>query len=311
MTRFLAHNLTSYVFALAVLLTLSLTVCAQSTVTNGAISDFKPGSVLFFPKYTSNASAPQQGDTQINITNTNQNEDVSLHLFAVDGSSCSVADSFISLTRNQTATILMSDFDPGVTGYLVAVAVGDGPTQFNWLIGDEYIRETDGRLANLQAIGIAKLTAGGVGPNADGVGADILFNGVEYERLPSAVGLSSFNSQVTDSTQINLLIPTNNLLLGTPPPTTSIFTLVYDDVETTYSTTVRVSCYSTFLVSSLRITGGINNKITAGRTGWIRFNGSGRPVLGFAQNRGSIFNGGHNLHALQLLNSYTITVPSF
>jgi hypothetical protein len=312
MTRLHAQNrqnLTSIFFALLALVLLSGTGAAQN-VTHGTLSDYKPGSILFYPKYTSNPSAPQLGDTQINITNTNQNEDITLHLFAVDGSSCSVADSFVSLSRNQTATILMSDFDPGVTGYLVAVAVGDGPTQFNFLIGDEYIRETDGRQANIQAIGVAKLTAGGVMADPDG-GAALLFNGVEYERLPSSIGLSSFNSQVTDSTQVNLLIPTSNLLIGTPPPATRLFTIVYDDAENPFSTNVSVSCYATFLVSSLRITGGVNTKIPAGRTGWIRFSGSGRPVLGFAQNRGPVFNGGHNLHVLQLLSSYSITVPAF
>jgi hypothetical protein len=302
-------NLTSFCLALLALALLSTQTAAQN-FTHGTLSDYKPGSILFFPKYTSNPSAPQLGDTQINITNTSQNESVTLHLFAVDGSSCSVADSYISLSRNQTATILMSDFDPGVTGYIVAVAVGDGPTQFNWLVGDEYIRETDGRQANLQAIAVAKLSPGGVVPGPEG-GADLLFNGVDYERLPSSVGLSSFNSQVTDSTQVNLLIPTSNLLIGTPPPSTRLFTIVYDDVENPFSTNVSVSCFSSFLVNSLRITGGINAKIPAGRTGWIRFNGSGRPVLGFMQNRGPVFNGGHNLHVLQLLASYTITVPSF
>lgn len=310
MTRLTTRHLTSLVMTLAALVLLNLSATAQINVNHGTVSDYKPGSILIFPKYTSNPSAPQLGDTQINITNTNQTQGISLHIFAVDGSSCSIADSYLALTANQTATILMSDFDPGVTGYLVVVAMGDGPSQFNWLIGDEYIRETDGRQANLQATAIAKLSAGGVIPDAEGT-ATLLFNGTEYERLPGAVGLSSFNSQVTDSTQINLLIPSTNLLIGTPPSSTRLFTLVYDDAENVFSTSVSVSCYATFLVNSLRITGGVNTKIPAGRTGWIRFNGGGRPVLGYAQSRGPVFNGGHNLHALQLVSSYSIVVPSF
>lgn len=304
-----SKNLTSFCLVWLALAFLIVPAAAQN-YTKPVLSDYKPGSVLFYPKYTSNPSAPQLGDTQINITNTNQSEDITLHMFAVDGSSCSVADSFISLSRNQTASFLMSDFDPGVTGYLVVVAVGDGPTQFNWIVGDEYIRETDGRQANIQAIAVAKLSAGGVVPGPEG-GADLLFNGTEYEQLPAAVGLSSFNSQVTDSTQVNMLVPSSNLLLGTPPPSTRAFTIVYDDAENPFSTSVSISCYTSFLVSSLRITGGVNTKIPAGRTGWIRFSGSGRPLLGYVQTRGPVFNGGHNLHVLQLLASYTITVPSF
>lgn len=314
MNKLQIHNLTKLVFVLTALVLCSSAALAQVAITypqNSVLSDYKPSSILIFPKYTSNASAPQLGDTQINITNTNQTEDISLHLFAVDGSSCSVADSFISLTRNQTATLLMSDFDPGVTGYLIAIAVDAGPTRFNWLIGDEYIRETDGRLANIQAIGIAKISD--TAPQDDGTGAGVLlvFDGIQYERLPSAIGLSSFNSQVTDSTQVNLMTPTSNLALGTPPPSTRLFTIVYNDVETAFSTSISVSCYSTFLLNSLRITGGLNTQIPAGRTGWVRFSGSGKPIFGYAQNRGPVFNGGHNLHVLQLLPSYTITVPAF
>ncbi len=312
MNRLRTLNLTKLVFGLTALVWCSSAALAQVAITyptNSVLSDFKPSSMLIFPKYTSNSSAPQLGDTQINLTNTHQTLDSEVHLFFVDGSSCTVADSFISLTRNQTTSFLMSDFDPGITGYLVAIAVDGGPTQFNWLIGDEYIRETDGRLANIQAIGIAKISAGSVVPTE--FGADMVFNGVEYERLPSALGLSSFNSQVTDSTQINLLTPTNNLALGTPPPSTRLFTIVYNDVETAFSTSVSVSCYSTFLLNSLRITGGLNTQIPVGRTGWVRFSGSGKPIFGYAQSRGPVFNGGHNLHVLQLLTTYTITVPAF
>lgn len=313
MNKLQIHNLTKLVFVLTVLVWCSSATLAQVAITypqNSVLSDYKPSSILIYPKYTSNASAPQLGDTQINITNTSQTLDINIHLFAVDGSSCSVADSFISLTRNQTATLLMSDFDPGVTGYLIALATDGGSNKLNWLIGDEYIRETDGRQANIQAIGVAKISDALIPDDGAGSG-QLVFDGIQYERLPAAIGLSNFNSQVTDSTQINLLTPTSNLALGTPPPSTRLFTLVYNDVETAFSTSISVSCYSTFLLNSLRITGGLNTQIPAGRTGWIRFNGSGKPIFGYAQNRGPVFNGGHNMHVLQLLATYTITVPIF
>jgi hypothetical protein len=313
MTRQLIHRLTSLVLLGVALALFSVTASAQIPITypaNGVLSDYRPGSVLFYPKYTSNPSAPQQGDTQVNMTNTNQTLDISIHLFLVDGSSCSVADFFINLTPNQTASFLMSDLDPGVTGYIVGVATDGGPTQFNWLIGSESIRETDGRLATLQAIGVAKVSPGGVASGGEGT-AILSFNGTEYERLPSSVGLDSFNSQVTDSTQVNLFVPASNLLSGIPDSTTRVFALLYDDVEHVFSTSISVACYTTFNVSSLRITGGINNIVPAGRTGWIRFEASGRPILGYAHTRGPVFNGGHNLHVLKLLGNYEITVPAF
>ncbi|MCI0662712.1 MAG: hypothetical protein L0220_16725 [Acidobacteria bacterium] len=274
-------------------------------------NDMKPGSVLFFNRYSSNPSNPQQGDTQINITNINQNSDITLHLFLVDGSTCSVADSFVSLTANQTTSFLTSDFDPGIQGYIVAVAISGGaPTQFNFLIGDEYIREGDDRVANFGAVSIAKLTPGDVTPNGDGT-ASLIFNGVEYERLPASVGLSSFNSQTTDNTQVSIYVPSSNLLVGAPSGT-SIFTLVYDDTERVLSTTARVICYTTFQLSSLRLAGGnINNFVPTGRTGWIRFSGGSRPLLGVSIQSGPVFTGGHNLHALTLLPTYTILIPDF
>jgi hypothetical protein len=269
-----------------------------------------PASVLFFNKYTSSPTSPQLQDTQINITNTNQNEGISLHMFLVDGSTCSVADFFLSLTPNQTFGFLVSEFDPGIQGYIVAVAAAGGtPSQFNYLIGDEFIREADGKLANLQAVGVMKLSPGDVIPN-DGI-ASLIFNNVEYGRLPSVLGASSFNSQVTHSTNLAIYSPSANLITGASVATT-IFTLVYDDAENVHSTSIRVVCYIQTPLTSLRIAGGsINQIVPAGHTGWLRLNATTRPILGAILTRGPVFNGGHNLHALVLLPTYTINVPAF
>jgi len=301
---------------------LALTICALILFSSIALaqtypigpshlSGMKPGSVLFYNKYTSNPSNPDQGDTQINITNTNQTADSDIHLFLVDGSTCSVADSFISLTANQTTSFRVSDFDPGITGYIVAVAIAGGaPTQFNWLIGDEYTRESDNRVANLAAVSIARVSSADVLPDVDGT-ASLIFNGTEYERLPASVALSSFNSQVDANTQVNIYVPSANLITG-GASTTSLFLLVYDDTERVVSTTARVGCYTTIQLSSLRVVGGgINNLVPTGRTGWIRFTGGSRPLLGASIQRGSVFSGGHNLHALTLLPTYTIQIPAF
>ncbi len=312
MAQQIFRRLINFVFAIGGLALFAAAASAQSyPIGNSHLSDMKPGSVLFYNKYTSNPVSPQMGDTQVNITNTNQSKDASLHLFLVDGSTCSVADSFIGLTPNQTASFLLSDFDPGVTGYIVAVAVDDGPTQFNFLIGDEYIRENDGRQANLAAVSIAKRSSGSVKPDENG-SATLDFNGTDYEQLPASVAVSNFNSQVTDLTELNIYTPSANLIIGATLTTSSIFTLIYDDAERVLSTTTRIVCYGTIKLSSLRVAGGsLNTIIPAGRTGWIRLNGGGRPLLGATIQRGPVFMGGHNLHALTLLPTYSITVPSF
>ena len=301
--------------ALAVLTLFSTVALAQlPTPVNSVMSDIKPGSVLFFPKYTSNPSSPQSGDTQINITNTSATTGVALHLFAIDGSTCSVADSFVGLTPNQTASFLVSDFDPGITGYMVVLVIGnDGPGQFNFLIGSEYIRESDGRSAFLPAYTVARISNVPSVLDANG-NAILAFNGTEYERLPNVLALDSFNSQTTDNTQVNILSPGNNLINGDSPGSNSLFTLVYDDAEHAFSTSVRVVCYNTFNLTSLRVTGGsggINSVVPTGRTGWVRFSTNSRPIMGAMLSRGPVFTGGHNLHILGVMNSYSITVPNF
>lgn len=307
MTQRTSSCLIKSVLVICALALMSVAALAQESP---ALSDMKPGSVLFFNRYTSNPGNPQQNDTQINITNTHQRDFASIHLFLVDGATCSVADSFINLTPNQTASFLVSDFDPGVTGYMVAVAVDGGPTKFNYLIGDEYIRESDGRQANLAAVAIAKHSYGS-GEDEDGV-ATLHFDGKEYDQLPNVVALSSFNSQVTDNTEVYIYSPAANLATGAASGTTTVFTLVYDDVENVFSTTIRFECYGTIRLSSLRVLGGgLNRIVPAGRTGWIRFNGSGKPLLGASIQRGPVFMGGHNLHALTLLSNYSISIPSF
>src|SRR5215471_11678131 len=86
-------------------------------------SDQKAGSLLFYNGYTSDATNAQTANTKINITNTNSLSQVAVHLFFVNSVDCSVADSFICLTENQTATFTTSDLDPGVSGYIIALVI--------------------------------------------------------------------------------------------------------------------------------------------------------------------------------------------
>jgi uncharacterized repeat protein (TIGR01451 family) len=106
----------------------------------GEVSDQKAGSVLVYNLYSSSIAAPNQQNTRVSITNTNPSLPIAVHLFFVDGATCSIADSLVCLTPNQTASFLASDIDPGTTGYIVAVAsdlVTGCPVNFNFLIGDD------------------------------------------------------------------------------------------------------------------------------------------------------------------------------
>lgn len=301
-------NLTFVVCALAMFGTVAF---AQYPIGQSSVGDMKPGSVLFYSRYSSNPANPAMGDTQINITNVNQSAAAQVHLFMVDGATCSIADSFVGLTPNQTASFLVSDYDPGISGYIVAVAVGGGgPTQFNHLIGSEFIRETNGITAYLQAMTVAKRSAGDVQPDGNGQTA-LNFNGVDYEQLPNSVAVSTFNSQSVDSSMLSLFSPSTNLMIG-GVVSASVFTLLYNDAEVALSSSFTVNCYLyNSFVALFNRGGGINRHVPSGRTGWIRMTSSSRPLLGSVFGKGPVFVGGHNLHALSLLSSYSIIVPSF
>ncbi|MFN6203108.1 MAG: hypothetical protein ACK496_11585, partial [Acidobacteriota bacterium] len=114
----------------------------------------KPGSVLIYNSYTSTVNTALS-ETQITLTNTNPVDAATVHLFFVDGATCTVADQTVTLTQSQTGSFLASDVDPGVTGYLIAVAVDANgcPTINNYLIGGAMVRFESGHHASLPAIG--------------------------------------------------------------------------------------------------------------------------------------------------------------
>ncbi|MDQ3013022.1 MAG: DUF11 domain-containing protein, partial [Acidobacteriota bacterium] len=161
------------------------------------VSDQKEGSILFYPIYTSDAVNGNTQNTRVSITNTSNTERVTVHLFAVDGASCAVLDAFICLTANQTTVFLASDFDPGNTGYLVAVAVEDAtglPRAFNELIGDEYVKFSTGHAANLGAEAIAATMLFPTGVDANVTTTTLRFDGMNYNRLPRVLAADNIPS---------------------------------------------------------------------------------------------------------------------
>ena len=126
---------------------------------DGVVNDQKPGSILIYNVYTSSSTSPATENTRISITNASERA-ISIHLFFVDGNTCSPADSIICLTARQTSSFRASDFDPGTMGYVVAVAIDENgcPTIHNALIGDVYVKFSSGHEANLAAESIAART---------------------------------------------------------------------------------------------------------------------------------------------------------
>jgi len=291
-------------------------------------SDQKAGSILFYNTYTSGATSGNTQNTRINITNTSVTSAAFVHLYFV-AEGCSIADSYICLTATQTASFLASDVDPGISGYIVAVAV-DGvvgcPVANNWLIGDEYVKFSSGHAANLGAVAFAALY-NGVLPGCDGnsVTAAINFNGVVgagYNCAPAVLALDNVGSRADGNDTLVIINRVGgNLGIGASTIST-IFGLLYDDAENVLSFSVSGNCQLRNSLSNNfpRTTPRFETFIPAGRTGWVKFyNQTGAiGILGAAinanPNAGSsagAFNGGHNLHHLTLNCGMTYTVPVF
>jgi len=275
-------------------------------------SDQKAGSILFYNVYTSGATSGNTQNTRINLTNTSVTSAAFVHLYFV-AEGCSIADSYICLTANQTASYLASDVDPGITGYIVAVAV-DGvfgcPVGFNYLIGDEYVKFTTGHAANLGAVAFSRLNAE-TACNGASVTAAINFNGIDYNCSPAVVALDNVGSRADGNDTLVILNRVGgNLGIGASTLGT-VFGLLYDDAENVLSFSVTGSCQLRNSLSNNfpRTTPRFETFIPAGRTGWVKFyNQTGAiGILGAAINfnanaasSAGAFTGGHNLHHLTL-----------
>lgn len=285
------------------------------------ISDQKPGSILIYNVYSSSPTTPASENTKINITNTSSARAAFVHLFFIDGTSCSPADSILCLTPNQTASFNSSDFDPGTMGYIVAVAIDENgwPTSHNYLIGDEYVKFASGHTANLSAESIfARAT-----PTYDATAPSVTmnFNGVQFDRLPNVVAVDNVPSAADgNSTMLIINRVSGNMAIGADS-IGSLFGILYNDAENAYSYSIASSqCQLKLTLSNTqpRTTPRFTSVVPAGRTGWTKFwSFAGGPVLGasinFNPNAGSsatAFNQGHNFHKLTLSTS-AISIPVF
>jgi hypothetical protein len=186
-----SHKLTRLFLALAALVTLA-TMSFGQVPTKGAgdvalnqieVSDQKPGSVLVYPYYTSKAQT--KADTRITLSNLGA-WNIGVHVFFIAGNSCQQADQYICLTKGASVTFKTSDQDPETTGYILAVAVDamGAPISYNALIGNAFVNDGD-YVGNYGAEAFASaryLGEPAAQVSQDGATAELLFNGVGYDR---------------------------------------------------------------------------------------------------------------------------------
>jgi hypothetical protein len=302
----------------------SVTVCGTVSCQSPGPGTILPGcSTLIYPVYTSGASNPNLSNTRINLTNAHPNLPTAVHMFFVDGTSCSVTDAFLCLTANQTTSFLMSDLDPGVTGYIMAVAVDANgcPTNFNYLLGDEYVKFESGHLGNLTA-DCGTAIPGGIAPCQLGSStATLNFDGQSYSRLPQTVALDSIYDRGTGNETLLVLNRIGGDLSIGADKLGAISGLLYNDQENAYSFTFNPStCQFRSVLSNNfpRTTPRIESVIPAGHTGWLKLSSTNMALTGAAFNRNpnasasaGAFNGAHSLHGMTLNAGVSITIPVF
>jgi hypothetical protein len=305
------------------------------------LSDDRAGSLLIYNIYSSNAADPETDNTRINLTNTNPYTGVVAHFFFVDGSTCSVSDSFVCLSPNQTVSFAMAEMDPGVAGYIVVVAV-DGPkgfaggtntgrpVNFNYLIGDEYLKFS--RLvyeANLGAVAFAVVDDEGKSTDPpfdpDSFTAELVFDGTpgNYRRAPHTLAVSNFPSPSEGLSGENFThIVINRVggdLLGSAAEIGAVFGLLFDDAERSLSFTFKAAqCQfrSTITSGFPRTAPRPHAFIPDGHTGWMKLFSQdpevalvGAVIIG--SNNRNFLKGGRNMHHLTLTGSTVYTIPVF
>jgi hypothetical protein len=279
---------------------------------------------LFYSISTSDVGSPNLQNTRLNITNTAATP-VLVHWFFIDNRTCQVADMFTCLTGFQTLSFFASDYDPGVTGFAVAVAVDEQglPRSFNFLIGSEYVKFLSGHEASLLAEPVGVINNGRSYEVVGGSGSsqvDLIFDDEGYEKLPSELALNNIPS-VLDQNQTLLIINRIGGDLGDQVANIGgLNGVVYNQAEKGFSFTMRpTGCQMIQVLSDgfPRTAPVFTKVIPMGASGWMRLfttdrvdntpQGTAsdpRAMLGVMLNlhtpgpNGRGFTQGHNLHRL-------------
>ncbi len=289
------------------------------------VSDQKAGSILIFNFYTSGATpaARLTQNTEISITNTNSTAGATLRLFFVAGGGA-VTRALTKIGRLGTLNFSMGDVDPGVTGYLAALAVDDTsgcPINFNHLIGQADIKLTAGQSARLGAIAIAAIAP--TPASCLGGAATLSFDNVNFNRLPRMLAVQSIVSRAGGNDTLLVL----NRIGGSLAPSGSVAGigtlsgLLYDDAEIVFpfsQGSLGPQLFSVLSDSFPVTTPPFQTAIPSGRVGWMKlFGETDIAMLGAVLNTNPMagasagaFKHGHNLTHQTLTSTAALTVST-
>jgi hypothetical protein len=275
--------------ALAALMICPQTARAQAALPPAdiAVSDQKAGSVLVFPFYTS--SADGGSDTNITISHVGNAPSAGpawanysyVHIYFVDGSNCGQADGLLALTPNGSISFNASDWDPGVTGYIIAVAVNPTtfvPTANNVLVGNAFVKVgPEGRPGSIRgnygAEAFRKKTPGDTDVEN---GAAVISFGGAYDRLPNTFVAEIKSPLDVPGQQIVVASVAGDLASGGLPPITQNgvgYLTNADEKVLSFSNFLPVGCLLRAVIAenSPRVPGGIAGLLPRGYFGTVKF----------------------------------------
>lgn len=316
--------------AFAILSTSS--IFAQAVPDSAPVSSEKAGSVLIFNYYVSNGYSTignANENTRMTITNTNTQQEGMMSLFFIDPAG-DVLSTYICVAPNQTASWVMSDVDPGVKGYLIAVSVDatGRPNKFNYFTGSESIKMASGFQGAMNAEAISALVESptiGLNPHGieSGIAATLMFDGVRYNKVPSALVLD-YIPAIGDGNQTMVIVNQigGSLLNGGKPDNlTSLTGTVYDSSAIAHFWqlgNINTCQFRKVIANDFPQTGpNMSSLIQPGSFGWMKFwpHQANKGVMGavlYLNNNASPnvdrFNGGRNLHHM-MLTTDQLTIP--
>ncbi len=276
---------------------------------NVMVSDQKAGSVLAFPYYISNAATKK--DTRLTISHIGT-QPANVHIFFIDGTSCDAADLFVCLTPNASFSFKTSEYDPEMTGWLLAVAVDNEgvPTRNNALIGNAFV--VDGEYvdnygaesfwAHSQALAVV-----------NNVTATLFFDGGSYDAVPSQFAIELQSPVDTPGQRLVTVGLQGDLTTSQMSGASQVGTgLIYNGNEKpfgSFSTFLSGKCQAIATISTTtpRVPNGMHGMIPSGQVGSMKLNvGAGVGLL--MTPRTTQWRGIRTLHKTALTTT-TLTIP--
>lgn len=286
------------------------------------VSDQKAGSVLLYPYYTSTSGSNAE-NTRVNITHTADTAPTRVGMFFIRSNGAVVARNFC-LTPTQTASFLVSEFDPDSSGYILLVSIDANgcPVAANTLIGDASVKRASGHSASLTAYAYSALFTGtlsGCGPTS--TTASVNLDGVSYNRSPRTVAIDKVRSRADGNDTLLILNRVGgSLATGFIGSIGDVSGTLFDESGAAHSFAFNAG--EAQLVRSISRTFPVTapsfeTVVPAGTVGWMKMAGDADigllgAVVNFNPNanaQASAFNGGHGLRALTLTPAGSFVIP--